>query len=270
MTDNFHECFSQGIVSTLKISSCSLTNFADMSNIFFSVRSDVFILEFWSFWKFFPMNVAAFIVTAINIPQIIECSSLSPATLDIIFCLFRTSSFTRFTNSVASLPMMKFWEFASSWELTSSGCPDLSRNSSSFLTDCAVLEMTSGRRRNRQSVEWGRLRRNRSGYGHEVRLFIQWETLRSRDARVGVFRASILRLRQKRKRDEYRPWRSGSAPSKMRWSVLSRVITTCSHVWSSSLGRQRTALKLERREGGWVMGRLRSCVCQKRNPDSSF
>ena len=34
--------------------------------------------------------------------------------------------------------MMKFWEFASSWELTSSSCPDLSRSSSSFLTDCAV------------------------------------------------------------------------------------------------------------------------------------
>ena len=34
------------------------------------------------------MNVAEFIVTAINILQIIECSSPSPATLEILFCLF--------------------------------------------------------------------------------------------------------------------------------------------------------------------------------------
>ena len=116
----------------------SLTNFADMSNIFFSVRSIVFIMKFWLFWKFLPMNVADSIVTAINIPQIMECSSPSPATWDILFCLFRTSSFTRFTNSVASLPMMKFWEFATSWELTLSICPDLSRSGSPYLTDCAV------------------------------------------------------------------------------------------------------------------------------------
>ena len=109
-----------------------------MSNIFFSVRSDVFIMEFWLFWKFLPMNVADSIVTAINIPQIVECSSPSPAAFEILFCLFRTSSFTRFTNSVASLPMMKFWEFATSWELTLSGCPDLSRSGSPYLTDCAV------------------------------------------------------------------------------------------------------------------------------------
>ena len=33
------------------------------------------------------MNVAAFIVEAINIPQIIECSSPESATFDILFCL---------------------------------------------------------------------------------------------------------------------------------------------------------------------------------------
>ena len=145
----FHECFSQGIVSTLKISSCSPTNFADMSNIFFNVRSEVFIMEFWLSWKFFPMNVAAFIVTATNIPQIIECSSPSPAMLDILFCLFRTSSVTRFTNSVGSLPMMKFCEFAASWELTLSCCPDLSRSGSPYLTDCASPSR-------RVSPWWGR------------------------------------------------------------------------------------------------------------------
>ena len=37
-----------------------------------------------------PMNVAACIVTAINIHQIVECSSPESATLDIPFCLFRT------------------------------------------------------------------------------------------------------------------------------------------------------------------------------------
>ena len=34
------------------------------------------------------MNVADSIVTAINIPQIIECSSPSPATLEILFLSF--------------------------------------------------------------------------------------------------------------------------------------------------------------------------------------
>ena len=133
----FYEFFSQRIESTLKISSCSLTNFADMSNIFFSVRSDVFMMEFWLSCKFLPMNVAALIVTAINIPQIIECSSPSFATLDILFCLSRTWSFTRFTNSAASLPMMKLLE-ATSWELTLPVCPDVSRSGSPYLTDCAL------------------------------------------------------------------------------------------------------------------------------------
>ena len=53
------------------------------------------------------MNVAAFIVAAMNIPHIIECSSPDSATFDILFCLFRTWSLTLFTNSAASLPMTK-------------------------------------------------------------------------------------------------------------------------------------------------------------------
>ena len=61
------------------------------------------------------MNVAAFIVAAMNILQIIECSSSESAAFDILFCLFRTWSLTLSTNSAASLPMMKFSEFASSW-----------------------------------------------------------------------------------------------------------------------------------------------------------
>ena len=98
-------------------------------------------------WKFFPMDTADSIVTDINIPQIIECSSPSPATLEILLCLFRTWSFTRFTNdldstdnsnSVSSFPMMKFLGLASSWEMRLSGRPDLSRSVSPFLTDCAV------------------------------------------------------------------------------------------------------------------------------------
>ena len=44
--------------------------------------------------KFFPMNVAAFIVAAMNIPHIIECSVQDSATFDILFCLLRTWSFT--------------------------------------------------------------------------------------------------------------------------------------------------------------------------------
>ena len=69
----FHECFSQPIVSKPEISSCSVTNFADISNICLSVRSAVFTMEFWLFWKIFPMSAADSIVTAINILQIIEC-----------------------------------------------------------------------------------------------------------------------------------------------------------------------------------------------------
>ena len=93
------------------------------------------------------MNTADSIVTDINTHQIIECSSPSPATLEFLFCLFRTWSFTRFTNdldstdnstSVLSFPMTKFWGLASSWELILSGRPDLSRSVSPFLTDCAV------------------------------------------------------------------------------------------------------------------------------------
>ena len=40
------------------------------------------------------MNTVDSIVTAINIPQIIECSFPFPATTQILFCLFRTWSFT--------------------------------------------------------------------------------------------------------------------------------------------------------------------------------
>ena len=44
------------------------------------------------------MNVVAFIVEAMNIPHIIECSSPESATFDILFCLFRTWSLTFSTN----------------------------------------------------------------------------------------------------------------------------------------------------------------------------
>ena len=127
----FHEWFSQHIVSNPEISSCSDTNLVHMSSICLSVRSVVFAMEVRLFWKFFPKNIADSVVTAINISQIIECSSPSPAPLQILFCLFRTWSFTRFTNdldstdnsnSAVSLPMMKFWEFATSWELILSSC----------------------------------------------------------------------------------------------------------------------------------------------------
>ena len=102
-----------------------------MSNICFSVRSAMFTMEFWLFWKFFPMNVADSIVITRNTPPIIECSSPELATLETIFCLSRTWSFTRFkndlnstdSNSVASFPMTKFWGLATSWELIWSNRP---------------------------------------------------------------------------------------------------------------------------------------------------
>ena len=43
-----------------------------------------------------------FHVTATNIPQIMECSSPSRVTLEILFCRFRIWSFTRFTNDLDS------------------------------------------------------------------------------------------------------------------------------------------------------------------------
>ena len=42
--------------------------------------------------KFFPVNVAAFNVVAMNIPHIIECSVQFSAMLDILFCLIRLVS----------------------------------------------------------------------------------------------------------------------------------------------------------------------------------
>ena len=116
----FHECFSQPIVSNPEISSCSDTNFVDVSNICLCVGSVVFAMELQLFWY---------------------------ATLEILFCLFRTWSFTRFTNdldstdnsnSVSSFPMTNCWGLTSSRELISSGRPHLSRSVSPFLTDCAV------------------------------------------------------------------------------------------------------------------------------------
>ena len=115
--------------------------------------------------EIFSMNTADSIVTAINIPQIIECSSPSPATLEILFCLFRTWSFTRFTNdldstdnsnSVTTFPMTKFWGLATSWELILSGRPDLSRSVSPFLTDCAVpsRKISSGSGRTFLTILW--------------------------------------------------------------------------------------------------------------------
>ena len=55
---------------------------------------------------------------------------------------------TDISNSVSSFPMTNCWGLTSSWELIS-GRPDLSRNVSSFLTDCAVPSR-------RVSPRWGR------------------------------------------------------------------------------------------------------------------
>ena len=123
--------------------------FSEMSNIFYKVRSLEFMMEFWLSAKLFPMTVAAFIVEAINIPQIIECSSPESATFGILFCLLLTWSFTLFTNSAASLPMTKISECASSWKLALSGCPDPSWLISPYLTDCAFPSR-------RVSPCWGR------------------------------------------------------------------------------------------------------------------
>ena len=128
---------SQWILSKLLISSCSLTNFSEMSNICFKVRSLEFKMKFWKVEKFFPMNVAAFIVATMNIPQIIECFSPESATFDILFCLLRTWSLTMFTNSAASLPMTKFSKLACSWWCTDTSFTVLSWIVSPYLAECA-------------------------------------------------------------------------------------------------------------------------------------
>ena len=78
--------------------------------------------------------------------QIMECFSPSTVTFEIRICLFRTWSFTRFTNdldstdnsnSASSFPMTNCWGHAPPWESTS-GLPSRSRGITSFTTDCAV------------------------------------------------------------------------------------------------------------------------------------
>ena len=143
----FHEYFSQPIVSKPEISSCSVTNFADMSNMCLSVRSAVFTMEFWLFWKILSQEYRWFhCYRHKHSPSHGMFFFISCNIGEIIFCLFRTQSLTRFTNdldstdnakSVSSFPMTKFWGLATSWELILSSRPHLSRSVSPFLTDCA-------------------------------------------------------------------------------------------------------------------------------------
>ena len=97
----FQEFFLHRILSRPLISSWLFTNCAgDIKHLF---QREIFKNS----WRNF---VAAFIVAAMNIPHIIECSSLDSATFDILFCLLRTWSLTLSTNSAASLPMDEiFW-----------------------------------------------------------------------------------------------------------------------------------------------------------------
>ena len=103
------------------------------------------------FWKFFPMNTADSIVTAINILQIIECSSPSLATLEILFLSFphliihpihEWSWFYSISNTVSFVSHDEIFEVLPLLEniyiYILSGRPDLSRSVSPFLTDCAV------------------------------------------------------------------------------------------------------------------------------------
>ena len=137
----FHHHFSWNVRSPLVPSLIS-----QVCQIFACVRCVLFATELQLIWKFFPMNIADSIVTAMNIRQITKCSSPFFCNIE-FFCLFRTWSFTRFTNnfdstdksdSDSSFPMMKFRGLVFSWEFISSDRPDLSRSFSSFFTDCAV------------------------------------------------------------------------------------------------------------------------------------
>ena len=95
------------------------------------------------------MNVAAFIIAAMNIHHIIECSPPDSATFDILFCL--CSHFVLLPCPQILLrhcPWRNFRNLPSSWELTSSGFPDPSWIISPYLTECAF---PSGR----GSSRWG-------------------------------------------------------------------------------------------------------------------
>ena len=92
------------------------------------------------------MNTADSIVTVMNILQTIECFSPSSITIEIRFCLFRTWSFTLFTNdldstdnsnSVSSFPMTNCCGHCFSLRINI-GSPGNSRGTTSFITDCAV------------------------------------------------------------------------------------------------------------------------------------
>ena len=84
------------------------------------------------------MNVAVFIVAAMNIPQIIECSSPESATFDILFyfalglALCSQILLRHVTAHDETFGICPFLE------VTLSGRPDLSRTVSPYLTDCAV------------------------------------------------------------------------------------------------------------------------------------
>ena len=125
----FHEWFSQPIVSNPEISSCSDTNFVDMSC---SQWSDNCSGNSFS-WILLISNV-----TVMNIHRIIECF--------LRFRPFRTWSFTLFKNdmdstensdSVSSFPMINCCGLAPLWGITM-GYTVLSRGVASFTMDCAV------------------------------------------------------------------------------------------------------------------------------------
>ena len=98
------EFFWYTIVSRHVISSWLLTNCAVTSNICFNVRLSSFCTTFCMVEEFFPMNVIAFNVVAMNIPQVIECSVQFSSMFDILFCRIRTWFLTFLINSVISFP----------------------------------------------------------------------------------------------------------------------------------------------------------------------
>ena len=75
-----------------EISSCSATNFCRYVEHLF--QCEICSVSQWNadcLGKFLPMNVAEFHrYSHKTCPQIIECFSPSPATFEILFCLFRT------------------------------------------------------------------------------------------------------------------------------------------------------------------------------------
>ena len=171
-------------------------------------------------WQFvqvilYPMNTADSIVTVMNISQNIDCfhpifcniwnSFLSSFSHLIIYPMHVWSYSTDNSNSASSFPMTNCWGHASSWESTS-GRPDLSRDVSLFLTDCAI--------QSRRITSWEKP-------GRTFRIILQ-EVLSGRPDRSYVL-ISVVHSWEERARSSYPTLRSLLAEETLSHELLMKI-----------------------------------------------